>query len=49
MTKHIAKTDTIVENSAIVAAVVVIVTDLDDSMNRSPFAVGKSSVIKMRG
>lgn len=46
--KHIAKTDTMVENSARVAAVVVIVTDFDDSINRSPFAPGNSIVIKVR-
>ncbi len=49
MTKHIAKTDTMVENNARVSAVVVIVTDLDDSIIRSPLAVGNSSVAKMRG
>lgn len=48
MTKHIAKTDTMVENNAIVAAVVVIATDLDDSMNRSPLTDGNSIVIKTR-
>ena len=48
MTKHMAKTDTMVENSAMVAAVVVIATDLDDSMNRSPLTVDNSIVIKTR-
>ena len=43
-----AKTDTMVENSAMVAAVVVIATDLDDSMNRSPLTVDNSIVIKTR-